>query len=136
VRRTPLAIAFTAPNIATVGARFVDLEPDSFVAGEVDFSEQGRARVMGEGRGVLRIYAARPTGRILGAEMFGPRVEHMAHLVAWAISEGMTVQRALQMPFYHPVVEEGLRTAIRDAAIALKLASSPCAAGLDCSPGS
>jgi dihydrolipoamide dehydrogenase len=48
----------------------------------------------------------------------------------------MTVQRALQMPFYHPVVEEGLRTAIRGAAIALKLASSPCAAGLDCSPGS
>jgi dihydrolipoamide dehydrogenase len=27
----------------------------------------------------------------------------------------MTVERALEMPFYHPVVEEGLRTALRDA---------------------
>jgi dihydrolipoamide dehydrogenase len=26
----------------------------------------------------------------------------------------MTVARMLEMPFYHPVVEEGLRTALRD----------------------
>jgi len=26
------------------------------------------------------------------------------------------------MPFYHPVVEEGLRTALRDAVAALKIA--------------
>jgi dihydrolipoamide dehydrogenase len=26
----------------------------------------------------------------------------------------------LEMPFYHPVVEEGLRTALRDAAAALQ----------------
>jgi len=25
------------------------------------------------------------------------------------------VERALKMPFYHPVIEEGLRTALRDA---------------------
>jgi dihydrolipoamide dehydrogenase len=25
----------------------------------------------------------------------------------------MTVERMLEMPFYHPVVEEGLRTALR-----------------------
>ena len=28
----------------------------------------------------------------------------------------MTVQTALSMPFYHPVLEEGLRTALRDLA--------------------
>ena len=27
----------------------------------------------------------------------------------------MTVARMLEMPFYHPVVQEGLRTALRDA---------------------
>ena len=26
----------------------------------------------------------------------------------------MTVPQMLEMPFYHPVVEEGLRTALRD----------------------
>jgi dihydrolipoamide dehydrogenase len=26
----------------------------------------------------------------------------------------MTIQEMLEMPFYHPVIEEGLRTALRD----------------------
>lgn len=136
VRRTPLAIAFTDPNIAVVGKRYADLEPESFAVGEVDYGRQGRARVIGENHGIVRVYAECKTGRLLGAEMFGPRVEHTAHLLAWAIAEGMTVQRALQMPFYHPVVEEGIRTALRGAAVKLRLAPKPCAAGLDCGPGS
>lgn len=31
----------------------------------------------------------------------------------------MTIDQMLSMPFYHPVVEEGLRTALRDARAAL-----------------
>ena len=54
-------------------------------------------------------------GRLLGAELVGPRAEHLAHLLAWAHQSGMTVADMLKMPFYHPVVEEGLRTALRDA---------------------
>ena len=38
----------------------------------------------------------------------------------------MTVDQMLSMPFYHPVVEEGLRTALRD--LAAKLAESRKAA--------
>ena len=40
--------------------------------------------------------------------------EHIGHLLAWAMQAGFTVEQALAMPFYHPVVEEGLRTALRD----------------------
>ena len=54
-------------------------------------------------------------GRLLGAEMIGPDAEHIGHLLAWAVQAGFTVGQALAMPFYHPVVEEGLRTALRDA---------------------
>jgi dihydrolipoamide dehydrogenase len=36
-------------------------------------------------------------------------------LLAWVIQAEMTVARSLELPFYHPVVEEGLRTALRDA---------------------
>jgi dihydrolipoamide dehydrogenase len=32
----------------------------------------------------------------------------------------MTVQTALAMPFYHPVLEEGLRTGLRDLARQLR----------------
>ncbi len=71
-------------------------------------------------KGVLRIYADAETGCFLGAEMFGPRAEHLGHLLAWAHQTGMSVAQILEMPFYHPVVEEGLRTALRDADAALR----------------
>ena len=124
-RRTPLAIAFTHPQIALVGRHFADLAPGSFEVGEIDYGDQGRARVMGMNAGLVRIYAERECGALLGAEMFGPRVEHTAHLLAWAIQENVTVDRALASPFYHPVVEEGLRTALQDLAARLKL-DAPC----------
>ena len=38
--------------------------------------------------------------------------DHMGHLLAWAIEAGISVDQALAMPFYHPVVEEALRTAL------------------------
>jgi dihydrolipoamide dehydrogenase len=39
----------------------------------------------------------------------------MAHLLAWVIHLEQTVDNVLALPFYHPVVEEGLRTALRNA---------------------
>lgn len=115
-RRTPLAIVFTDPNIAVVGRRFSELDPASIVIGEIDFADQGRARVAAENRGVLRVYANKSDGRLLGAELCAPRGEHLAHLLALAMSRGLTVHQLLGTPFYHPVFEEGLRTALRDCA--------------------
>jgi dihydrolipoamide dehydrogenase len=70
-------------------------------------------------RGMLHVYADIETGRFLGAEMVGPSAEHIGHLLAWAVQQELTVARMLEMPFYHPVIEEGLRTALRDAAAKL-----------------
>jgi len=130
LRRTPLAVVFSDPQLAVVGARFADLAPGSFVTGEVSFESQGRSRVMLRNRGVLHVYAEVATGRIAGAEMVGPDAEHLAHLLAWAIQSEMTVDRALEMPFYHPVVEEGLRTALREARARLHDAQPPAASRL------
>ena len=113
-RRMPLAVVFTDPQIAIVGGGYASLVPGTFETGEVSFADQGRARVMRKNRGHLRVYADRATGRFLGAEMAGPAAEHIGHLLAWAAANRMTVASMLEMPFYHPVVEEGLRTALRD----------------------
>jgi dihydrolipoamide dehydrogenase len=114
-RRVPLGIVFTDPNIAVVGTPFSQL-PEGAVIGEVDYGRQGRARVMNQHRGVVRIYGDPVSRRILGSEMLGPRVEHTAHLLAWSIQQELTVDDALAMPFYHPVIEEGIRTALQDLA--------------------
>ena len=76
---------------------------------------------MGRNKGLLRIYALRKGCTLIGAEMFGPHMEHMAHLLALAIQQKLTVQQALEMPIYHPVLEEGLRTALRQLAKKLKV---------------
>jgi dihydrolipoamide dehydrogenase len=116
-RRSPLVIVFTDPQLAIAGAGFLQATasgPD-VIAGEVSFEDQGRSRMMGKNRGVARLYADRASGRFLGAEMAGPRAEHIGHLLAWAHQQRLTIDQMLAMPFYHPVVEEGIRTALLDA---------------------
>ncbi len=121
-RRAPLSVVFTEPQVASVGLslkKIADLYADqgttSYVVGQVSFEGQGRSRVMGKNKGLLKVYADQTSGEFLGAEMFGPAAEHIGHLLAWAKQQQMTVQSMLTMPFYHPVIEEGLRTALRDA---------------------
>jgi dihydrolipoamide dehydrogenase len=115
-RRTPLAVAFTDPQMAMIGLRHDQLPAGEHAIGQVSFENQGRARVMGRNRGLLRVYASIRDCTLLGAEMFGPAAEHMAHLLAWSVQQRLTVPQALAMPFYHPVLEEGIRTALRDLA--------------------
>lgn len=114
LRRSPLGIVFSDPQIAMVGSRFTDLSERDHVVGEVSFADQGRSRVILKNQGLLRVYADARSGRFIGAEMFGPRAEHLGHLLAWAHQLGLTIDQMLEMPFYHPVIEEGLRTALRD----------------------
>lgn len=120
-RRAPLAIVFSDPQLARVGPRFADLEQGSFVVGEVSFEDQGRSRVMRKNKGLMHVYADKASGRFLGAEWAGPRAENIAHLLAWSLQMELTIEQMLAMPFYHPVVEEGLRTALRDAAAKLAM---------------
>ena len=69
---------------------------------------------MGRNRGVLRVYGDKANGKILGAALVAPHGEHLAHELAWAIQLDLSVLDLLRLPFYHPVVEEGLRFALRD----------------------
>ncbi|MDX1482731.1 MAG: dihydrolipoyl dehydrogenase, partial [Woeseiaceae bacterium] len=126
-RRTPLGIVFSDPQIAFVGQRFAELKDSAteFEVGEVSFEDQGRARVMLVNKGLLRVYGEHRSGLLLGAEMIGPQHEHLAHLLSWAIQSRLTVREALEMPFYHPVIEEGLRTALRMLQKALGMGPMP-----------
>jgi len=114
LRRAPLGVVFSDPQIAIVGGGMAALAKGTFVSGEVSFEDQGRSRVMLRNHGHLCVYGDSADGRFLGAEMVGPDAEHIGHLLAWALQARMTVAQMLDMPFYHPVVEEGLRTALRD----------------------
>ena len=136
-RRTPLSVIFTDPQIALVGASYRELTEAgvNFAVGEVSFEDQGRSRVMAKNKGKLRVYGETGTGRFLGAEMVGPAAEHVGHLLAWSVQHGLTVQQMLDSPFYHPVIEEGVRTALRKLSRNLHMGPVPVERCLDCGPG-
>ena len=108
-----LAIAFTDPDMAIVGGGFDPKREKDWAIGCSD--DNGRARVDGRRPGILRVYARREDQVIVGGEMFGPDVEHLAQMLAWVTQLEMTVDAALALPFYHPTIQESLRAALRDA---------------------
>ncbi len=113
-RKVPLAINFCDPNICLVGASYDSLDLETTAIGEVKLAPVGRALIMGQNRGVIRVYGDKQSGRILGAEMITTRGENLAHLLNWAITQGLTVGDLIQMPFYHPVIEEALQAALNN----------------------
>ncbi|MFC3627971.1 dihydrolipoyl dehydrogenase [Paracoccus angustae] len=108
--RPPLfTIAFTDPPVAAIGAP----PEDRALNAHASYADQGRARVEGKAGGLLLLGADR-TGRLTGADLAVPGGEHLAHLLVWAIGQGASAADVLEMPFYHPTLEEGLKPALRD----------------------
>ncbi len=136
-RRAPLGIVFCDPQIATAGKSYRQLQAERIdhAIGEVSFEDQGRSRVINANRGLLRLYGAHGTGLFLGAEMIGPAAEHVGHLLAWAAQQGLSVPEMLSMPYYHPVIEEGLRTGLRHLNRQLRMGPELVPQCLDCGPG-
>ncbi len=134
-RRSNLQIVFTDPQMAMIGLSWEEVQKFDHAVGSVSFENQGRSRVMNKNKGAMKVYAEQGTGQLLGAEIFGPSAEHLAHLLAWAHQHKMTVPHMLDLPFYHPVIEEGLRTALRKANAGLRFGAPPIKNCLDCGPG-
>jgi len=140
LRRSSIAAVFTDPQLAMVGLSHKQITEKfsgcgCFETGSVSFENQGRSRVMLKNKGLLNLYGEQGTGRFLGAEIIGPQAEHLAHLLAWAHQNRMTISQMLDMPFYHPVIEEGVRTALRDLNAKLKLGSAMISECMECGPG-
>ena len=67
-------------------------------------------------RGNLHVYADVDSRRLLGAKVCIPGIEHIAHLLAWSIQKHLALSDVLEIPYYHPTHEEGLRTAVAQPA--------------------
>ena len=109
-RLAPFTLTFTDPPIAQIGRTD---GVDAIVA-TADYSDQGRARVENINQGCVTLYADRSKGTLIGAILFAPGGEHLAHILAWAIEREDTASDLLNMPFYHPTLEEGLESALRE----------------------
>ena len=118
----PLSIVFSSPEMAIAGQSYKQLidENVEFITGYASYERQGRALVLGKDHGAAEVYVDANTRQLLGAELLVESAEHMGHLLAWIISEKLTVDQILEKPFYHPTLEEGLRSALKHARRQLK----------------
>lgn len=113
-RRVPIGIVFSDPDIGSVGLAHDQLDMGSTVIGSAKGSGNGRAQVLGAPDDLLRVYADAKSGRLLGASLIASHGEHLTHLLAWAVQRGETVQQLLELPYYHPTMEELLQSALKD----------------------
>lgn len=110
-RKVPLSIVFTDPNIAMIGKNYQEIKNDEGVLRcTYDYKQQGRAFLMNKNAGLLNLYVKKNDGKLLGAQMNIPHGEHIAHQLAWAIEQELTIHDMLKLPYYHPTLEEGLYT--------------------------
>lgn len=108
-RSVPFGLTFTDPPLATIGE-----DPDEgAICGRSDYSDQGRARAEARAEGAVTLYAD-AHGRLIGADLCCPGTEHLSHLMAWSVQSGATASAVLELPFYHPTLEEGLKSALRE----------------------
>jgi len=114
-RKVPLAVVFTDPNIAFVGKDYSEIKDDENVlTGSYSFQNQGRAMLMNKNAGIANLYVQKSNGKLLGAQIAVPGGEHLAHHIAWAMEQELTVYDMLKLPFYHPTLEEGLYVLLLD----------------------
>ncbi|MEQ8953997.1 MAG: dihydrolipoyl dehydrogenase, partial [Gammaproteobacteria bacterium] len=58
-RQAPFSVVFSSPQIASVGVqvgRMSDVERKSYISGTSSFEDQGRSKVIGKNRGILKVY--------------------------------------------------------------------------------
>jgi dihydrolipoamide dehydrogenase len=115
-RRERISIVFSDPDIVAVGMSFDQIDPAQTVIGTAEGSGNGRSRILDATENLVRVYAQRGSGVLLGASVIATRGEHLAHLLAWAVQRRETVAGLLRMPFYHPSIEEMVQSALGDAA--------------------
>ncbi len=103
--------------MAIVGQSFNQLTQSNveFATGFVSYTTQGRAIVLDKNQGAIEVYIDKKTRKFLVSELFVESAEHMAHLLSWMIAEDLSLDDILDKPFYHPTLEEGLRTAFKHA---------------------
>ncbi len=101
-------VIFTDPQVASVGLGEQDCQARKipYRAASYPFSDHGKAMLLGEGYGHVKLLCRPDSGELLGAHIVGPEAGELIHeLVAVVYFRG-TVRDLLRMPHYHPTLAE------------------------------
>jgi pyruvate/2-oxoglutarate dehydrogenase complex dihydrolipoamide dehydrogenase (E3) component len=103
-----LSAAFTQPNIARVGLSEGEAQQlgREVLVGRYRFADHGKAEILGETDGFVKMLADPLSGEILGTTIVGPDGAELIHEIACAMTFRATVEQFLQVPHVHPTLAE------------------------------
>ncbi|MNS43549.1 Dihydrolipoyl dehydrogenase [compost metagenome] len=103
-----ISAAFTEPNIARVGLseREAAALGREVLVGKYLFADHGKAEILDELDGFVKLLADPRTGEILGATCVGPEGAELIHEMSAVITLRATVEQFLKVPHVHPTLAE------------------------------
>ena len=113
----PSAI-FTMPEVANVGLSETQALDQGIDAGSetVLFRVMGKAQVLGELSGEVKVVFEKPSGKVLGIHMVGPHVTDLIAEATLAVNNNLTVQQVADTIHAHPTLAEIMGEAAMKAA--------------------
>ncbi|MDQ0823771.1 dihydrolipoamide dehydrogenase [Arthrobacter sp. V1I7] len=114
--RTAL-IAFTDPEVASVGLTEAEAKRQgrSIRVGRSRFSSNGRAVILGEETGLVKVVVDPQTDIILGVHLAGPGATDLIAGAALAVETASRLEDVLATMHPHPTLSEGLHSAMAAA---------------------
>ena len=107
---------FTSPEIGSVGLREHQATEQGInvKVGRFQFRMLGKAHVIGEITGMVKIIADAGSGKVLGVHIIGPHASELVHEGALAIRAGLTAEGIAGMIHAHPTLAECVMEAAAD----------------------
>lgn len=117
----PMAI-YTIPELSYVGEterQLTDRGAD-YVAGRAEYADTARGQIIGDHRGMLKILAERPGGRVLGVHIIGESASELVHVGQLVMACGGDVARLAANVFNYPTLAECYQAAAQACVDALE----------------
>ncbi len=110
-------VIYTSPEIAWVGKTEQQLKAEgvNYRAGTFPFMANGRARAMGDTRGLVKWLADAATDRVLGLHIIGPMASELIMEGVLAMEFGASSEDIAMICHAHPTLSE----AVKEAALAV-----------------
>ena len=111
-QQVPL-IAFTDPELASVGMTEADARQAGIpvAVGRARFAALGRAAILGERRGLVKLVAEATSGIVLGVQLAGPSATDLVGEAALAVETACRAEDVARTIHPHPTLAEALAEA-------------------------
>ena len=103
---------YTSPEVASVGMTQEEAKEKYDVkVGRFPLQSSGKAQIINQGQGRVKIIADREHGEILGVHIIGPKATELIAEAVLGMSMGMTTHDLAEAIHPHPTLSEALREA-------------------------